>query len=218
MRKRKIKILVFALLTFFVSSNIFLLLLEETLHPVVRKYTVVNNTNENIYITPLMRFGIYGSDGDDFKDIDFARLYVEVITDQLGILSQYLYYQSPPAINTYKRTDVQVKPQSSKVLYIDHGEIRQEEGPQVLLVKNEQGEYYYKFAHYWSRDTIHSISSLYEASESMIESKEDDSFILFLWAFYTVLILIALVFPYFLIRNIRLYRKEIKLKNAESLS
>ena len=91
----------------------------------------------------------------------------------------------------------------------NYEDIKQEGGPQILLLKDEQDNYFYKEANFWESDKITDISLL-QAPDNLIKSKENSSGSLRQWFIITSLFTLILLFPYLLIRNIKLLRKEKK--------
>ena len=208
MKKRKVKIIVYSILTLFVSGFLSIVIIGVTLLPIVRKYTVTNNISKSFYITPLMQFGVGGWDlEEEWENADKMKKYIEKV-DDFSILSQYLFY-SPPALPTFARKDIKVNPNSKVVLYIDYENIKQEGGPQILLLKDEQDNYFYKEANFWESDEI-TDNSLLQALDNLIKSKENGSGSVRQWFIITFLFTLILLFPYLLIRNIKLLRKEKK--------
>src|SRR5690554_3020187 len=101
MKSRKVKIIVFSILTVIVTGFLSLLMIAMTLLPIVRKYSVTNNTNKTLYVTPLMQFGVGAFSWEDeweeeWEDADKMKNYIKQV-DDFSILSQYLSY-SPPAL------------------------------------------------------------------------------------------------------------------------
>jgi hypothetical protein len=180
-----------------------------TLIPIVRKYTITNDTKELLYITPLMQFGVGGFVmEEEWEDANKMKDYIKQV-DNFAILSQYMTYR-PPSLPAFVRKDIKVKPNSKVVLYIDYEDINQEGGPQILLIKDKQNNYYYKEADFWESDIINDINLLTDAPKNLIESKEKSSGSFRMWFITICLLILILIPPYFLIKNIKLLRKEKK--------
>lgn len=217
MKSRKVKIIVFSILTVIVTGFLSLLMIAMTLFPIVRKYTVTNNTNETLYITPLMQFGVGGfSLEEEWEDADKMRNYIKQV-DNFSILSQYLLY-SPPALPAFTIKDIKVNPSSKVVFYIDYEDIKQEGGPQILLIKDKQNKYYYKDANFWESDNLTDVNLLQVAPKNIVEAKDKASSSFGMWFITICLLTLILLPPYFLIKNIKLFRKEKKASLQQPLS
>jgi hypothetical protein len=180
-----------------------------TLLSIVRKYTITNNTNEPLYITPLIQFGVGGfSMEEEWEDADKMKDYI-IQVDNFSILSQYLFY-SPPALPAIAYKDIKVNQNSKVDFYIDYDDLKQEGGPQVLLIKDKQNNYYYIEANFWESDNITDINLLQVAPKNLIEAKDNGNSSFRVWLITICLIILILLPPYFLIKNIKLFRKEKK--------
>ncbi|MBE0424820.1 MAG: hypothetical protein IBX66_12945 [Lutibacter sp.] len=209
MKNRKVKIIVFSILSVFISGFLLLILVGMTLLPITRRYTVLNETNEVIYITPLMQFGIASfALEDEWDDKKKMKDYIEQI-DDFSILSQNLTY-SPPAFPAFNVRDIKVNPNTKTFLYIDYEQIKQEGGPQILLIKDNQNNYYYKEANFWENDIITDKSLLNKASKNIIDAKENERSSLISWLMIFCIVAPIALFPYLLIKNIKLQRRERK--------
>lgn len=196
-------------MTVIVTGFLSLLMIAMTLFPIVRKYTVTNNTNESLYITPLMQFGVGGfSLEEDWENADRMKDYIKQV-DNFSILSQYLFY-SPPALPAFVIKDIKINPNSKVVFYIDYENIKQEGGPQIILIKDKQSNYYYKDANFWESDKVTDINLLQVAPKNLIEAKDTSSGSFRMWFITICLLTLMLLPPYFLIKNIKLLRKEKK--------
>src|SRR5690554_4274099 len=131
MRKYVLRIILYSILTIFISGFFFLLFVLVSLLPIVRKYTIHNKTNEIVYVTPLMEFGNGVFNSEDI----FTKIYIEN-TSNLTVLSQFMNY-SPPAIPSLRNFDIKIKPNGNKVLFIDYEQLKQEAGPELLLIKRK---------------------------------------------------------------------------------
>lgn len=203
MKSRKVKIIVFSILTVIVTGFLSLLMIVMTLFPRVTKYSVTNNTNKTLYVTPLMQFGAWE---EEWEDADKMKNYIKQV-DDFSILSQYLLY-SPPALPAFTKKDIKVNPNSKVVFYIDSEELRQERGPQILLIKDMQNNYYYKDASFWQSDNLTNVNLLQVAPKNLIEAKDKASGSFRIWFITICLLTLILLPPYYLIKNIKLLRKE----------
>lgn len=209
MKRIKVKIFVFSILTVFIYGLLTLMIIGITLIPTVRKYTVTNNTNEVVYITPFIQFGVSAdSMEEEWDDLNKMKEYIKQV-DNFSILSQYSSY-SPPTLPTFKRKDIKVNPNSKVVLYINYDELKQEGGPQILLIKDNQNNYFYKDADFWESDIIMDKNSLQIASKNILETKEKSNSSLRSWFLIISILIVILLFPYLLIKNIVLLKKEKK--------
>jgi len=207
MKKRKVKIIIFSLLTVFVSGFFTLLLIGITLIPIVRKYTVTNNTKVVIFITPLIQFGVSGfSMDEEWNDSDKMKEYVRQV-DNFSIISQYLSYR-PPALPSFVSKDIKINPNSEVVFYIDYEEIKQEGGPQILLIKDNQNKYCYKDADFWESDIISEMDLLQAAPKTLIKSKDTNKGSFISWLIVICLLTLIILFPFLLIKNIILLKNE----------
>ena len=180
-----------------------------TLFPIVRKYTLTNNTNESLNVTLLMQFGVGAFSMEEiWEDEERKKNYIKQI-DNLTILNQYLSY-SPPALPAFTKKDININPNSKVVFYIDYEDIKQEGGPQILLIKDKQNNYYYKEANFWENDNITDVDLLNLAPENLIKAKDKCSGSFRMWFVMIFLLTLMLLPPIFLIKNIKLYRKEKK--------
>src|SRR5690554_2340720 len=192
-----------------------------TLLPIVRKYSVTNNTNKTLYVTPLMQFGVGAFSWEDeweeeWEDADKMKNYIKQV-DDFSILSQYLSY-SPPALPAFTKKDIKVNPNSKVVFYIDYEELRQERGPQILLIKDMQNNYYYKDANFWESDNLTNVNLLQVAPKNLIEAKDKASGSFRIWFITICLLTLILLPPYYLIKNIKLLRKEKKASLQQPLA
>lgn len=209
MKSRKVKIIIFSILTAIVSGFLFLLMIAMTLSPIVRKYTVTNSTNKSLYLTPLMQFSVNEFSLEEAsKDAGRMKDYIKQV-DNFSILSQYLLF-SPPALPSFAKKDIKVNPNSKLVFYIDYEDIKQEEGLQILLIKDKQNNYYYKDADFWESDNVTDINLLQVAPKNLIEAKDNGSGSFSVWFITICMITLILLPPYFLINSIKLLRKEKK--------
>lgn len=215
MKRRKVKIIIFSILAVFVSGFLSFLIALTLLLPIVRKYTVINNTNESFYVTPLMEFGVgFWSLEEELEDADKMKKYIEGV-DDFSILSQYLFYSFP--LPTFIRKDIKVNPNSKVVIYIEYDNIKQENGPQILLLKDEQDNYFYKGANFWKSDEIVDKTLLQVAPNNLIKSKENSDGTLWNWIVITTLFSLTILFPCLLIREIILLRKEKRVNYKQKL-
>ncbi|MDG1279302.1 MAG: hypothetical protein P8O16_18635 [Algoriphagus sp.] len=207
MKSRKLKILAFSILTVIITGFMSFLMIGITLFPIIRKYTVTNDTNELLYITPLMQLGV----GEflleeELEDVDRIKDYITQV-DNFSIINQYLFL-IPPALPAFLIKDIKVNPNSNAVFYIDYESIKQEGGPQILLIKDKQNNYYYKYANFWESDKITDINLLHISPKKLIDSKDTSSGSFIKWFITICLLILILLPPYFLIKNIKLLRKE----------
>jgi hypothetical protein len=200
------KLTTYIVLTAVVTPLMAFLLMGLLLLPVIRRYTVINNTSETFYITPLMKFGLNYDLADELeRDAGNLRKYIEKDAG-FSILSQYLFY-TPPAFPTFKNSSIELKPRSRVVFYIDYEQLKQEGGPMVLLLKDQEGKYYYKETNFWDKEVIDKKSGLRKATDNIIRAHETGQSISMEWISLLVATFLFLLFPLLLIREVRRLKK-----------
>lgn len=217
MKKRTVKILVFSFLTVIISGFLTLILLIASISPVVIRYTVINNTNETFYITPLMEFGVNSDSMEEaWKDEAKMKEYIKK-NNHFSVLSRYLF-RGRPTIPSLIVKDIELKSNSEVVLLIDNEELKQENGPQILLIKDKRNKYFYMEAEYGGSNTIFEKNSLNKAYKNLIKAKERSHNSAILWFMLLFTTAIILLFPYLLLKNVILFKEERKARRQLSLN
>lgn len=199
---KKIKIIVFSLLSVFISGFVFLLMVGFTMIPIIRKYSVINETNEIFYVTPLIKQGVSLGEIEELRGENKMHEYLEQI-DWMRVLQQYSFF-SNPAIPAFTDKDIRLNPNSRIELYIDYEEIKQENGPKILLIKDTLGNYFYKHAWFFGTDTIKSKRSLSISPENIVKEKDSGGDMFGVQIMMMILsITLIILFPYLLIKSIK---------------
>ena len=146
-------------LSLWASGPLLLLLLATGLLPIVRRYTVVNGSNEAIRVTPLIHYRADdgGADADDEEPAQVA---------EYAVLSQYSAYRLP-AWPAGQSADLLVPAHGERALFIDYEDIKQETGAQVLVVRHANGRLGYLPADFWERTTVDHTPLLPRATAAM---------------------------------------------------
>jgi len=189
---------------------------------IIRRYTVINNTDKTIYITPLIKY--HGFDAKHCEKcssleengcwrisggchiVEDSEIYLAAVKDtEFQVLPQYLFYKDIlPDLVPLNQTNIQVPPKGKHIFYINYEDLKYEVGPTILLIR-ENNNYYFLSAEFWGSNTIESLSGLSKAPNKMIRSVSDHSdleifvrvCVLHFWLF-----LIAFIIPYWLIRTL----------------
>jgi hypothetical protein len=191
---------------------------------IIRRYTVINNTDKTIYITPLIKYsgfdakycekGFSLEENCCRRDTIFGRceiakdseIYLAAVKDtEFQVLPQYLFYKDIlPGLVPLNQTNIQVPPKGKHIFYINYEDLKHEMGPKILLIR-ENNNYYFLSANFWKSDTIESLSGLNKASNKIIRSVPVDSDLgvfVRVCVFYYILFLIVFIIPYWLIRTL----------------
>lgn len=192
MNKRIVRIISYSILavpTSVIFVIFFLLMIFES----DINYTVINDTNEELYITPTIQQ-----------------------VDSFCILTQFLF-NSPPAVPAFVFRDINIKPNSKVVFNIACKEIENYKGSKILLIRDMQYNYYLKDVQFLDRDKI-TYNDLLQAAPTNIRissARNDEPLI----GWFTIIFFISMItlFPFLVIRNIFLLIKEKKDKQKQQI-
>lgn len=194
---------------------------------IIRRYTVINNTDNTIYITPLIKYRGFDAkycekcfsleENGCWRDTIYGRceivedseIYLAAVKDtDFQVLPQYLFYKDIlPDLVPFNQTNIQVPPKGKHIFYINYEDLKHEMGPKILLIR-ENNNYYFLSANFWESDTIESLSGLNKASNKIIRSVPAGynlGMFVRICVLHFLLFLVAFIIPYWWLKNIWLF-------------
>lgn len=192
----------YALLTLFISGFSMFILFNTLFNTRIENYVLVNQTNETLYASLILLPNTSNNKGFSASDQN-ARMHGYNLLKPVDITPKQFLSQNLPALPSFHKKDIRLNPQSRIEFYLDFDEISLQNKHQIVLIKNEENNYYKLDVNFKATSYVIEKDDLnIKATESMINILEKSSGNIWSWLFLLIYIFLILFFPYLLFKTV----------------